>query len=192
MRDHNDWNFFERLFCNWKCTLMRNKFKKTYPKVFWKGLWCWKPFWYGKSQELKCMLRRAHVLCLCDPRLKAAEDVSHVHWREEARRDDAENLLQMHLVYTFSFVVVLVTLIATLSSLLSLEQSLFTTYQSVTWSSRIIVARRLSCSSQIIDQHSETPFHSRASSPARELLLIWKPLISPTFVWKRIYSAKIH
>ena len=113
------------------------------------------------------MLRRAHVLCLCDPRLKAAEDVSHVHWREEARRDDAENLLQMHLVYTFSFVVVLVTLIATLSSLLSLEQSLFTTYQSVTWSSRIIVARRLSCSSQIIDQHSETPFHSRASS--REL-----------------------
>ena len=31
-------------------------------------------------------------------------------------RDDAENLLQMHLVYTFSFVVVLVTLIATLSS----------------------------------------------------------------------------
>ena len=31
--------------------------KESYPKVFWKGLWSWKPFWYGKSQELKCMLR---------------------------------------------------------------------------------------------------------------------------------------
>ena len=192
MRDHNDWNFFERLFCNWKCTLMRNKFKKTYPKVFWKGLWCWKPFWYGKSQELKCMLRRAHVLCLCDPRLKAAEDVSHVHWREEARRDDAENLLQMHLVYTFSFVVVLVTLIATLS----LEkQSLFTGFNI---SKRDLILPYHRCSQALLQfpNHWSTFRNAFPLScllaRARELLLIWKPLISPTFVWKRIYSAKIH
>ena len=143
-------------------------FEKVIRKSFWKGLWSWTGFRYGKSQELKCMRRTHMCLIPCDPLLRilrdcaAAEDVSHVHWR----RDDAEKH-QPKCTWFISFVVVLVNF----NCYFVLPSScLQATYQSVTWSSRCCCLLQADWSSQIIDQHSETPFH----------LLIWKP----TFVEK--------
>ena len=160
--------------------LFEKLFEKVIRKSFWKGLWSWKGFRYGKSQELKCMRRTHMCLIPCDPLLRILRLLRCCGRRFSCslKKGWCRKASAPKCTWFISFVVVLVNF----NCYFVLPSScLQATYQSVTWSSRCCCLLQADWSSQIIDQHSETPFH----------LLIWKPPYFTHFCWENVSIQQI-